>query len=224
MRCIAHRGFAGGNPENTISAVESAATAGADAVEVDARRCGSGEVVVIHDPTVDRVTDGTGAVAEHSLSELRALDVLSAGETVPTLGEVFSAVPGEVTVNVELKETGLAADALAVANAHENDVLVSSFEPAVLREARAVGTAPLAALFAEDPETATEEARRLGCRAVHPHWRLCDAAFVARAHDAGFDVNAWTVRSDRTAGRVASAGADGLIADACGYCRGSSRS
>ena len=67
MRLIAHRGFAAVHPENTVRAVRAAARV-ADAVEVDVRRCATGELVVIHDATVDRVTDGTGPVADHSLA------------------------------------------------------------------------------------------------------------------------------------------------------------
>lgn len=217
VRCIAHGGFAGTNSENTVTAVRNAAGAGADAVEVDVRRCESGELVVIHDATVDRVTDGSGAVADHSLDSLRALDVLGTGEGVPTLGEVLAAIP-DVEVNVELKERGLAAATLAVAADHDTDVLVSSFDAGELHEAREAGTAPLAVLFAEDPDAAFAEARRLDCWALHPHRRLCDAALVGRAHDAGFDVNAWTVGSAEAARRLRTAGVDGLIADAPEYC------
>jgi glycerophosphoryl diester phosphodiesterase len=218
VRCIAHRGFAGTYPENTVTAVRRAAEDGADVVEVDLRRCGSGEVVVIHDETVDRVTDGSGAVADHSAGELGELDVLDTGEGVPTLDEVFSAVPGSVTLNLELKEIGLAADALSTAAAHDSDVLVSSFHPGPLREAAAVGTAPLAVLFADDADEALDAARRLDCDAVHPHWECCTAALVDRAHDADFRVNAWTARSVGAAAKVASVGADGLVSDAPEFC------
>jgi len=78
MRLIAHRGFLSVNPENTVAAVEAAAAV-ADGIEIDVRRCGSGEPVVIHDETVDRVTDGRGAVDEHTVADLAALDVLEPG-------------------------------------------------------------------------------------------------------------------------------------------------
>jgi len=97
MRLIAHRGFADRYPENTLRAVREASRF-ADEVEVDVRRCDSGELVVVHDCTVDRVTDEEGAVAHHSLAELRALDVLGTGEGVPTLAEVLSAVPPTVWI------------------------------------------------------------------------------------------------------------------------------
>jgi glycerophosphoryl diester phosphodiesterase len=219
VNCIAHRGFAATIPENTVRAVREAVAAGADAVEVDVRRCGSGEVVVVHDATVDRVTDGTGTVADHSRSELTALDVLDTDEGIPTLAEVVAALDDGVGLNVELKETGLAADTLAVISDHGGDVLLSSFEADALREARDAGTASLALLFASDSEGALDAARSLECRAVHPHREFCDASFVERCHGEEFAVNAWTVRSRDEARRLRAAGVDGLIADAPAYCR-----
>ncbi len=111
MRLIAHRGFAATAPENTIAAVQSAAEY-ADAVEFDVRRCGSGELVVIHDETVDRVTGGVGAVADSSLEELQSLTVLQSGERVPTLEEMLEVVPPSVEINLEMKELDIAADVL----------------------------------------------------------------------------------------------------------------
>ncbi len=218
MNCIAHRGFAATHPENTLAAVRGAVAAGADGVEVDVRRCATGEVVVIHDGTVDRVSDGTGAVADHSLAELRDLDVLGTGAGVPTLAEVVAALPGGVTLNVELKETGLAADALAVATDHGGDVLVSSFETAALREAGEAGAESLAVLFASGADRALDRARSLGCTAVHPNRSLCGTALVDRCHEAGFAVNAWTVRSSDQRERLGAVDVDGVVTDAPAYC------
>ena len=138
MRCIAHRGFAETYPENTVAAVR-AATEQADAVEVDVRRCGSGELVLTHDETVDRVTDATGRVEAFTSGELASLDVLGSGEGIPTLSAALGAVEPGVQLNVELKEPGLAAEALAAADDASVEVLVSSFSPSVLREARDAG-------------------------------------------------------------------------------------
>ena len=217
MRCIAHRGFAGVNPENTVPAVRRAVEAGADAIEVDVRRCRSGELVVVHDATVDRVTDGSGAVADLPLSELASLDVLGTGRGVPTLQAVVDAVPAGVGLNVELKETGLAGDLLSVVG-DRDDVLVSSFDTQALREVADRSECPLALLCAERAG-AIETAESLDCAAVHPHHGFCDDPFVAAAHDAGLTVNAWTVRDTATAARLRESGVDGLIADAPSYCR-----
>jgi len=95
---FAHRGDSAHAPENTLAAFELAAERGADGIELDAKLTADGEIVVIHDPAVDRTTDGTGMVAEMSLAALRELDAGSwfgdtfKGEQIPTLAEVFEAV------------------------------------------------------------------------------------------------------------------------------------
>jgi len=230
VNCIAHRGFAGTFAENTLLAVRRALAEGADGIEIDVRRCGSGEPVVIHDATVDRVTDRSGAVSALSRSALTDCSVLDTGEGVPTLEAVCECLPADVRLHVELKEPGVAADAVSVADSYPFDLQVSSFEPEALQAVAAVSDAPLAYLFGTDssipfvsrfrtgPDSALSTARNLGCDAVHPHWKHCSQAFVERAHEAGFAVNAWTVQSSETAQALAAAGVDGLIADAPAYC------
>jgi glycerophosphoryl diester phosphodiesterase len=214
MDLIAHRGFASEAPENTLAAVRRAADR-ADAVEVDVRRCGTGELVVVHDPTVDRVTDGSGAVADLSLSELRGLDVLQSGERVPLLADVLDAVPGDTTVNLELKEPGLAADALAVADAVDSDVLVSAFSPEVVREVADVDSAaPTALVCTHEADHPAWTADRLGCDALHPSYPLCLTTWVVRrAHENDLAVNAWTVSRRPIARLLEICGVDGVIAD-----------
>ena len=230
MNCIAHRGFADAYPENTRTALRQAIGAGADGVEVDVRRCGSGEPVVIHDETVDRVTDRAGAVAALTRAELADCSVLGTGEGVPTLQEVCELLPADVRLHLELKEVGVAADAAALAAEYPFDLLVSSFDPDALRAAAGGADVPLAYLFGSErqlpgvsrfrdgPGAALATARTLGCAALNPHWRHCDAAFVDRVHDAGLAVNAWTIRSQEAAEAVAAAGVDGLIADDPRFC------
>ncbi|WP_121822664.1 glycerophosphodiester phosphodiesterase [Halostella salina] len=215
MDLIAHRGFAAEAPENTVAAVERAGAL-ADAVEVDVRRCGSGELVVAHDATVDRVTDATGRVSEFSLAELRALDVLGTGEGIPPLSAVLDAVPDGVRVNLELKESGVAADAVAAADAADVDVFVSAFDPDVLRAvADADPGTPTAYLCTLRDDAPVATAAGLGCEALHPSFPLCLVTrIVGRAHDAGLDVNAWTVQRRSVAGLLDVCGVDGVIADA----------
>jgi glycerophosphoryl diester phosphodiesterase len=219
VHCFAHRGFAGVNPENTVPAVRAAVEAGADSIEVDVRRCGSGELVVVHDDRCDRLTDTTGTVGETSLSTLQTLSVLDSDATIPTLTEVFEATPDEVALNVELKERGLAADCLSVFDRFANDVLVSSFDAEALCDLGNRSNCPLALLFASDTATALDIARSLDCEAVHPYRRCCDVEFVDTTHGAGFEINAWTIQSDEQADRLSSLGVDGLITDAPRFCR-----
>ncbi|WP_135820807.1 glycerophosphodiester phosphodiesterase [Halostella litorea] len=219
MDLIAHRGFAAEAPENTVAAVERAGAL-ADAVEVDVRRCGSGELVVVHDATVDRVTDTSGRIDEFPLAELRALDVLGSGEGIPSLSAVLDAVPAGTTVNLELKEAGLAADALAAADDAGVDVLVSAFEPAALRDVRDVAPdVPTAYLCTHRDDAPVATARRLGCDALHPSVPLClTTRTVGRARDAGLAVNAWTVNRAVVVRMLSVPGVDGVIADASDVC------
>jgi hypothetical protein len=106
----------------------SATPARADAVAVDVRRCGSGDLVVVQDATVDRVTNREGAVVDMTAAELVALDVLGSGEGVPALDRVLDAAAAPV--NLELKERGWAADVLAAA---KGPVLTCSSPPSTLR-------------------------------------------------------------------------------------------
>lgn len=213
MRLIAHRGFSSRYPENTRLAFRRAA-AHADMVEFDVRRCGSGDLVVVHDGTVDRVTDAAGRVDEFSADDLASLSVLDSREGIPTLAEVMDAIPPEVGVNLELKERGLAADALALVSDIENEVVVSSFATEVLREVERVDeTVTRAYIFERRPIRGVETARALGCAFAHPHWLLCfGRGLVERAHDAGIEVNAWSVDSPLLARALEHADVDGLIA------------
>ena len=217
MRCIAHRGFAGEFAENTVGAVAAAADH-ADWVEVDVRRCGSGELVVVHDETVDRVTDTTGEVAHLSRTELANLNVLGSGEGVPTLAEVVDVLPAAVGLNVELKEGGLASDAVDALGAFEGPVLVSSFDAGVLAEVTVLSDYPRALLIEADADERLARALDLDCTAVHPHWDLCDERFVTRAREADVTVHAWTITDSVGAVSARNAGVDGIITDYRRFC------
>lgn len=215
MKVIGHRGCAEQYPENTLHAVTRAARY-LETVEVDVRRCASGEPVVFHDETVDRVTDGTGRVADLTLAELRALDVLGSGERVPLLSAVLAALPDGVTVQLELKETGLAEDALRAGESSVNDVVVSSFIPDALAEVSAHDPAiPTGFLFEEDPHANTEHAIDLDCEFVHPHYDLClETDVVDRAHARGLGVIAWkAARTREEVEALREVGVDGVTAD-----------
>lgn len=216
MRLIAHRGFASNYPENTLRAIEEAAGR-ADAIEVDVRRCASGDLVVIHDQTVDRVSDGTGPVAEHTLAELRALDVLGTGEGVPSLAALLEAVPPSVGVNVELKERGTAADALRLMTDEHPQTVVSSYLTDVLSDCReADPSIPRALITEASGVESVETAADLGCDYLHVWKERCEERLVREVHGAGMSVNAWTVDTRSEAETLAALGVDGVIADRWG--------
>lgn len=215
MDLIGHRGCGAQYPENTVYAVRQSARY-LDTVELDVRRCASGELVVFHDETVDRVTDGEGAVADLAYDDLRDLEVLDSGESIPTLDDALAALPADVTAQLELKETGLAADARECTAAHDAAVRLSSFHPDALREAAATGwDAPRGLLFETDPLANVARAADLGCEYVHPHFDLClDTDVVETAHAAGMGVIAWkAARTPEDVAALRDAGVDGVTAD-----------
>jgi glycerophosphoryl diester phosphodiesterase len=129
---IGHRGACGYAPENTLLSFRKALELGVDMIEFDVHKIKSGEVIIIHDKTLNRTTDGKGNVAEKSFEEIRNLDA-GKGEKIPTLEEALDLINRKVKVNIELKgtETGKAV-AETVKNYIENkgwqkeDFLVSS--------------------------------------------------------------------------------------------------
>ena len=108
MEIFAHRGFSSQYPENTMIAFRKALEAHADGIEMDARLTADGRIVIMHDPTVDRTTNGTGKVRDLTLAEIRALDagvkkgMVFENERVPMLEEVFAELGGKLLLNIEL--------------------------------------------------------------------------------------------------------------------------
>ena len=217
MRVIAHRGFADDAPENTVAAVR-AASAVADAVEFDVRRCRSGEVVVIHDETVDRVTNGSGRVDEFDREALAGLDVGGSGEGVPTLSEVLDTVGPGTGIMVELKEHGLAADVMEALDGFDGRSVVTSFDPGAIDEVHALdGNQPTALVSSRLRNRPVRTATRLGCDGVHLHWRLCLVpGIVGTARTAGLTVNAWTPNRPTLVRLLALRGVDGVAVDSAG--------
>ncbi|MFC7080407.1 glycerophosphodiester phosphodiesterase [Halorussus caseinilyticus] len=213
MQVTAHRGFGDQHPENTVRAVRRASQF-AGAVEIDARRCATGELVVCHWDDVAFVTDGTGEVDDLSASKLADLRVEESDAGVPLLTEALAAIPPSVGLNVEVKETGIVADLLAALSGVENDIVVSSLHPDPLWRTRMLDESmPLAFNFDVRPEANFRTAEALDCEYVNPHWTLCLATdLVDRAHDADMAVHAWPVGSRTLAWALVRRGVDGVIA------------
>lgn len=218
MYITAHRGFGGRYPENTVGAVEEAVRAdGVDAVEIDVRRCGSGELVVIHHDHVAAISDSEGEVGDLSAIELAALDVEGPGEGVPRLEAVLDVVPSDVGLDVELKETRIAGDVLDMVGEVENDVVISALDANAdaLWETRVADeSAVLACNFDVRPAENLETAELIGCAYANPHWALCLATdIIDRAHEMDLEVHAWPVTSRVVAEALRRRGVDGIVAD-----------
>lgn len=216
---VGHRGAAGHEPENTLRSFRRAMELGADMVELDVHLCGSGELVVIHDETVDRTTDGTGEISKMTLDELRALDA-GRGERIPTLQEVIDLTTGRMGINVELKGLGTAGPALehiegAVDEGWKiSEFKVSSFHLEELSAIRELSEdVRTGVLFALDDGGIIEFAERNGAYSLNPNHRTVTADLVARAHELGLKIFAWTVNESEDIARIKELGVDGIISD-----------
>jgi glycerophosphoryl diester phosphodiesterase len=216
---VGHRGAAGHEPENTLRSFRRAMGLGADMVELDVHICGSGELVVIHDETVDRTTDGTGEVAKLTLDELKTLDA-GRGERIPTLQEVIDLATGRMGINIELKGLGTAEPALE----HIEDAVdkgwdrsgfhVSSFHLGELSAIRELSEdVRTGVLFALDDGSIMEFAELNGAYSLNPNHRTVTLDFVVRAHDRGLKIFAWTVNEPEDIARMRGLGVDGIISD-----------
>jgi glycerophosphoryl diester phosphodiesterase len=225
---LGHRGASADAPENTLAAFRLALEQGADGVELDVWRCGTGEVVVGHDEDTLRVSGVALRVPDAPLAELRALDVggwkgdAFRGERMPLLSEVLEELPGAV-VNVELKSRGgdlrlAGAVAKVVARAGAaGRVLVSSFDWRLVVAFRlAAPDVPVGLLFDGERSWKLPLAaaiRLMGPSAVHPERTLATEERVRAWTRRGLAVNVWTVDDPAEARALAALGAAGVISN-----------
>jgi len=220
-RClvIAHRGASAAAPENTLAAFRLAADLGADGVELDVRRTVDGQLVVIHDASVDRTTDGTGRVAALTLDQLRRFDAGRKfgppfrGERIPLLSKVFEVLGGRLLVDVEVKAAGVEAALLDLIRKMQmvDSVLISSFDAQVVAHVRDLAPEMPAGLLqsAADPYAAVS----VRATAYLPEVTALTADVVASCRSHGLRVITWTVRTEEEARQALRVGVDGIIAD-----------
>lgn len=224
-KILAHRGFSAAAPENTIAAFKAAIEAGADGFELDVHMTRDGELVVIHDETVDRTTNGTGWVKDLTLRELKELDAglwfspQFVNERIPTLGEVLELVrDSKHIVNIELKNNLLAYPGMEEKVIKEVEKLgmetvsfssfnhVSVYNLSQLHPSFKTGT-----LYDEPISDSWSYAKSLGASAIHPHHLLVTEEVVMRAHEYGIRVHPYTVDQEDEAKRLIGLGVDAII-------------
>jgi glycerophosphoryl diester phosphodiesterase len=229
---IGHRGYAGKYPENTLAGFRAAAAAGLKMVELDVRLSRDRHLVVIHDADLVRLAGLPKRVSELTLSELQAIDAGAwfdpafSGERIPTLAEVFAALPLGIKVNVEIKPgthepdhppDGIERQVLAVVDRFSDHrrPLISSFNPAILRRIRDLSRRqPLAVLSdAQHQPDGLALCESVAAAAWHPHHGLITARRVATAHKQGLLVYPFTINSAADLQRMRAAGVDGVISD-----------
>ena len=225
---FAHRGASKAAPENTLPAFEAAIRLGADGIELDVQYSSDGALVIFHNTTLEKTSDGTGRVTAHTLADLRALDAGSwfappfAGTRIPTLDETLDLLKGKLLINIELKvletlQSGLGADTVKAVRARgmADQVVISSFNPFVLRQAKQAGPEiECALLLAHDlPGWMHWGVTRRYCRAdgLHPDSDMVDETYMARARKASLPVRVWTVDAEDEMRRLIALGVDAII-------------
>jgi glycerophosphoryl diester phosphodiesterase len=228
---FAHRGAKLVAPENTLPAFQKALEMGVDGIELDVHTSKDGQLVVIHDFSVDKTTNGHGRVEGFTAAELARLDAGShfhpafAGVGVPTLAQVLELVGEHCRVNVEIKceeDDGGDEVELLAALIHQRQlyeqVIVSSFNPITLIKLRWVDPKiQLGLLYFQELPPHLRQAwftPILQPQALHPYHGLVTANLVAWARRQGCAVNTWTVNEVAEARRLADLGVDVIMTDA----------
>lgn len=221
---IAHRGASGSAPENTMAAFNLAIVMDSDMIELDVQRTKDGHIVVIHDHTLKRTTNGTGQVRDFTLEEIQALDAGSwfgdeqafAGERIPTLAEVLEAIRGKCAVNIEIKNLPYPdpdIESALVKLLHESafpldQVIISSFDHRSLARVEELDpNIPTACLFSHYPASLNG----LDTKILHPAWSICRPEFMEWTKAAGRMLNVWTVDQPERWDDLIAKGVDGII-------------
>ncbi|MGL6167467.1 MAG: glycerophosphodiester phosphodiesterase [Fusobacteriaceae bacterium] len=210
MEILAHRGSSGSAPENTISAFKKAILDGCDGFEFDVQQTKDGKMVVFHDWTLERTSNGKGYLREHTLEELKMLDVGSwfhekfNGERIPTLEETLDIIPNHLLINIELKEEfsrerGSEKILLDILKKYKNkNIIVSSFSHNLLKNLKQLESSIRIGLLVESHLLNLDKyIENLGFDIVayHPSKSFVSEKDIKYLKSKKIDVNVWTVNS-----------------------------
>lgn len=224
LKVIGHRGARVEAPENTLRAFQLAVDGGADMIEVDVHLTADGEVVIMHDYTLERMTGHDGTIADMAWPELQQAVITDdrwpeVAEGIPTLAQTLDlCARGRIEINIEIKTPKNGEPAIvdavhgvvAAAGFPPDKVLVSSFSDMIVRYvATHYPQYGLAALFLKHPS----DLAALPGTVIHPPVKLINADFMAAAKQAGKAVNAWTINEPDVWQRMADLGVDGITTD-----------
>jgi glycerophosphoryl diester phosphodiesterase len=232
MWVIGHRGASGYAPENTMAAFRRAAELGARFIETDLRLTRDVKVVAIHDPNLDRTSNGRGPVDQLSLAELRALDAGAwfhsargesfAGERIPTLEEILAfSVERDMTLYLEIKTDASWGTENAILGVLRDSgqaarVIILSFDARTLQAVHRLDGSLMTGFLCELPSGANdlvERALQADARQIVPRSDLVTPALITAAHDAGLAVVTWTANDPQQIRRLIDAGVDGIMGD-----------
>lgn len=217
---IGHRGAKGHVTENTLQSIQKAMDFNVDGIEIDVHVCKTGELVVFHDFTLDRLTNGTGEIGKKTLSQLQNL-LVEDQYTIPTLREVLQLIDNKLLINIELKGEGTAIPTCNIIQELVNDkkwsldnILVSSFQQNELVDVFNYNSnIPLGVLTKASVNQAIVFAKTINAKAIHPSFSLLSKNNVQKAKEEGLLVNAWTVNTKQAIKRIKSYQVDAIISD-----------
>lgn len=210
----AHRGAMSVEPENTMRSFRRAAALGVDAMELDVHLSRDGHLVVMHDKTLDRTTNGSGAIADTDFETIRGLDA-GRGEQVPEFSEVWSAFP-EIGLQVEVKDAK-ATDAvldLIRSQPRSGPTIITSFLPDVVARAVAEdGPWTVGLIGGKDQEDKMTEYAECGVDHLMVHWSLADLPAIKSFRASGRPADVWPCRTREDVRKAIDDGWSGLTAD-----------
>ena len=217
---IGHRGAKGYEPENTLISFEKAIAMGADGIELDVHLSLDGYLIVIHDETIDRTTNGKGVVNQLTVEELKSFRINDTYE-IPTLEEVLDLVNQRCFVNIELKNQDTAEKVVQLIERYisENNwshpqFLVSSFDWNALQQVRFLNEdIRIGVLTETDLDLAISFARFIKAEALHPDFQLLTKEHTAKIQEKGILVYPWTVNETIDIEKMKSIKVDGIITD-----------
>ena len=194
MMIMGHRGAAALEPENTLRSIERAVEIGVDAVEIDVRLSKDRELVVIHDSTVDRTTNGSGPVSGYSLDDLKKLDA-GGGQTIPTLQEVMELIGHKVKLVIELKEeeTERMVVELIKRNNLDDNVYVISFWHELVKTVKVIESCIKTGVLLVGCPVDTCVASQASADALVMKYNFVNRHFVEMVHKDGLKVFVWNI-------------------------------
>ncbi|MBC7328735.1 glycerophosphodiester phosphodiesterase [bacterium] len=198
---VAHRGFSGIYPENTLLAFEKAIEIGADFLELDIHQAKDGNIVVCHDATIDRTTTGCGYIKEMDYSELLKWDAGSwkgyPGEKIPLLSDVFQRVGNRIGIFIEIKECNV-PDLVSLIKDFkmEKRIVVGSFNLEYIKQVRNLCGEISTALISSRMPKDLDSLIKFGIRQLSIEFHQLDKRIVKELVSRGFVVNAWTPDSE----------------------------
>ena len=220
MLTIGHRGAKGHTAENTLASFQKALDLNVDMIELDVHQCASGEIVVLHDDTIDRTTSGSGLVTHLSLSQLKMVSI-EFEHQIPTLVEVLDLINRKCVVNIELKGANTAMGTLDIIAIYigekqwqPTDFILSSFDWLAFEEVHQLNpNIPIGVLTATDIDLAIGFAKFCNATAVHPYFHLLTHDMVSKIKAENLKIYPWTVNEAEDIIFVQSFNVDGIITD-----------